>query len=97
VSFLATLGLGDEVSAVVDINPFRQGRFMPGTGHAIVAPDALRGLRPECVVVMNPIYRLEIAAQLEKLRIDAEVLAVGEYEAAAAQPSPDFESDSRSA
>ena len=42
VSFLTTLGLGEEVSAVVDINPYKQGKYMAGTGHEIVAPDALR-------------------------------------------------------
>ena len=32
VSFLTTLGLGEEVSAVVDINPYKQGKYMAGRG-----------------------------------------------------------------
>ena len=49
------------IDCVVDINPDKQGRFVPGTGHAIVPPSALatRGVRH--VVPMNPAYRHEIA------------------------------------
>jgi hypothetical protein len=76
VSFLTTLGIVDEVQHVVDINPFRQGKFMPGTGQAIVEPAFLRYCRPGRVIVMNPIYVSEITAQLHELGLDAEVLSV---------------------
>ena len=46
VSYLTTLGVTDEVQAVVDINPHKHGKFLAGTGHEIVAPEALRQLRP---------------------------------------------------
>jgi ABC-type hemin transport system substrate-binding protein len=49
---------------------------MAGTGHEIIAPEALVELRPELVVVMNPIYRDEIAAELARLGVDAEIDAV---------------------
>ena len=42
VSYLTTLGVTDEVEAVVDINPHKHGKFLAGTGHEIVAPEALR-------------------------------------------------------
>ena len=54
----------DEVEAVVDINPHKHGKFLAGTGHEIVAPEALRRLRPDCVVIMNGIYTDEIRADL---------------------------------
>jgi len=74
VAFLSTLRVSDEVACVVDINPHRQGRFLPGTGHRIVAPEFLRQCRPDCVVVMNPIYRREIEGELTRLGIRAELL-----------------------
>jgi SAM-dependent methyltransferase len=49
------------VAALVDINPRKQGRFAPGTGHAIVGPDALRQLGARSVVVMNPNYAGEVS------------------------------------
>jgi hypothetical protein len=48
---------------IVDINQRKQGRFVPGTGHEIVAPEALGPLGVRHVIVMNPYYSSEIAAQ----------------------------------
>jgi hypothetical protein len=76
VAFLCELGLGEEVGCVTDINPHRHGMFMPGTGHAIVPPDELRGYRPDLVVAMNPIYLGEIKADLAKMGLSPRLLAV---------------------
>jgi C-methyltransferase C-terminal domain len=59
-SFLTTLAVGDEVSYVVDTNPGRQGKFTPGTGHRIVAPDVMVSMRPDVVIVMNSVLAFEI-------------------------------------
>lgn len=69
VAFLTTLGGDVPVDCVVDINPYRQGRFMPGTGHPIVAPEALQGVRPDHVIVMNPIYLQEVGRDLARLSL----------------------------
>jgi hypothetical protein len=37
---------------------------MAGTGQEIVAPSFLAGYRPDVVVIMNPVYRQEITADL---------------------------------
>jgi hypothetical protein len=75
VSFLTTLEIGNEVDCVVDVNPFKQGMYMAGTGHRVVAPEHLRGSRPDLVIAMNPIYLGEIGAQLSSLGVDAELVA----------------------
>jgi SAM-dependent methyltransferase len=66
VSFLTTLAVGDEVSYVVDLSPSRQGRYMPGTGHRIVAPDVMAAARPDVVIVMNSVFAFEIQQLLAK-------------------------------
>jgi hypothetical protein len=76
VAFLTTLGVGPAVAAAVDVNPFKQGQFMPGTGQEVLAPEALRALRPGRVIVMNPVYVREISAQLRALGVEAELLSV---------------------
>ena len=76
VSFLTTLGLDEGIAGAVDINPHRQGYFMPGTGHRIFGPDDLIELKPDVVIVMNPIYREEIAADLAQRGLTPEILAV---------------------
>lgn len=53
------------VSCIVDLNPQKQGRFLPGTGHPIVAPERLGELGVRAVILTNPIYRDEIAVMLE--------------------------------
>ncbi|MCG5053261.1 MAG: methyltransferase domain-containing protein [Myxococcales bacterium] len=74
VSFLTTLGLGDEIGYVVDINPFRQGKFMPGTGHEIVPPAKMAEYKPDVVLVMNPIYCEEIAASLSDMGLSPQIV-----------------------
>lgn len=77
VSFMTTLGLGlDDISHVVDVNPHRHGRYLPQTGQLIVAPADLARLKPDAVVVMNPIYREEIMADLAAIGCQTEVMTV---------------------
>jgi SAM-dependent methyltransferase len=62
------------IAAVVDVNPAKQGRFVAGTGHPIVSPAdaARRGLAG--VIVLNPNYRAEVAAELTRLGVSAAVI-----------------------
>jgi ubiquinone/menaquinone biosynthesis C-methylase UbiE len=76
VSFLTTLGAGDAVELVVDVNPHKHGKFLPGTGHETVSPRRLPEQRPDIVIVMNPVYVQEILRDLQCLEVDAEVLAL---------------------
>jgi SAM-dependent methyltransferase len=76
VAFLTTLRLDEQIEFICDINPFKQGTFAPGSGHAIVSPDALAAKAPDVVIAMNRIYRSEIASQLEQLGVKTELLEV---------------------
>ncbi len=76
VSFLTSVGITDELSYVVDINPNRHGYFMPGTGHEIVSPDFLADYKPDVVVIMNPIYRDEITQSCKERGLDPEIRTV---------------------
>jgi SAM-dependent methyltransferase len=76
VGFLTTIGDHGIVDCVVDINPARQGRFMPGCTMPIVAPARLPEFRPDVVLVMNSIYRDEIAAEIAALGLGPAVHAV---------------------
>lgn len=76
VAFISTLGIADNVACVVDINPHRHDRYMPGLDRPIVAPAALRELRPGSIIAMNPVYRDEIEATVKSMGLDACVMAV---------------------
>lgn len=66
--------VGKDVSAIVDINPKKRGKFVAGTGQPIVAPERLAARPPATVVIMNPVYETEIAAQLRELGLDPQLV-----------------------
>lgn len=76
VSFLTTLGLGEDIDAVVDINPHRHGHFMPITGQEIISPENLVGVYPGLVIVMNRIYVPEISQMIASLGMTPEIVAL---------------------
>ena len=61
---------------MVDINPHKQGKFVPGTGQAVIAPEFLRAYLPDTVLVMNPNYCSEIDKRIAQLGLEAELTAV---------------------
>jgi hypothetical protein len=62
----AALADPDATSGLVlaDINPAKQGHFVPGTGHPILPPETLAARGVRRVLLMNPAYRAEVAARL---------------------------------
>ena len=53
---------GQMLRCIVDVNPQKQGKFLPGTGHRIIAPMQLAAENVGTVLVLNPIYCHEIAS-----------------------------------
>lgn len=74
VAFLTTLGTVDEVQLVVDINPHKQDKYLPGTGHRVVGPAELIECKPDVILVMNPAYLEEIRNQVQGLGLGAKVI-----------------------
>jgi len=76
VGFLTLLEQADDIQYVVDINPHRQGTYLPGVGQAIVEPGFLRQYRPDRVIVMNSIYVPEIKDMLQEMGLSPELTTV---------------------
>ena len=76
VAFLTTLKIFDEIEYAVDINPYRQGTYMPVTGQEIVSPDFLGEYKPDVVIVMNSVYVNEIKKDLNRLGLAPEILTL---------------------
>jgi 2-polyprenyl-3-methyl-5-hydroxy-6-metoxy-1,4-benzoquinol methylase len=74
VSFLNMVKAASAITYAVDINPRKEGTFIPGSGQRIVSPSYLQGYRPEVVVLMNPIYRAEVASVLQSYSLAPEML-----------------------
>ncbi|NEP19004.1 MAG: methyltransferase domain-containing protein [Leptolyngbya sp. SIO4C1] len=76
VSFLTTLDTVDKIQYVVDINPHRHGKFIPGVGKQIRSPEFLKTYQPDQVIVMNEIYCPEIQAMLVQMGVSTEIVAL---------------------
>ena len=64
VAFTTTLGIAEQLDYVVDINPHKQGKYLPGTAHPVVGPEHFCDQRPAAVIIMNPVYHDEIQREL---------------------------------
>lgn len=79
VALLTTLGIKtDELEYVVDINPYKAGTYIAGTGQEIVIPGRLEQIRPDSVVVMNPIYKEEVRSLLRGMGLEPELIGADE-------------------
>ena len=76
VTFLNVADRDHRVEAVFDVNPRKQGRHVAGSGQRILAPAELSTAEPETVLVMNPLYTLEIEELVRESGVDAEVVLV---------------------
>jgi hypothetical protein len=58
----------DFIEYTVDRNPYKHGRFLPGTHIPIHTPERLAQTRPDYIVIMPWNLKDEISAQLEYTR-----------------------------
>ncbi len=58
----------DLIEFTVDRNPYKHGRFTPGTRIPILPPEALDAARPDIVVILPWNLRDEITGQLQHIR-----------------------------
>jgi len=70
------VGNKNQIEYVIDINPRKIGKYIPGTGHKILSPEFLREYRPDIVIVMNSIYKNEIQQTLNRLGLSTQLVLV---------------------
>jgi SAM-dependent methyltransferase len=66
---------GAGIDWVVDINPRKQGHFVPLMGQRIVSPGCLVKDPPHLVIVMNPEYEREVRSMIEDMGIGSQVVS----------------------
>lgn len=76
VTFLNVIQNSHLILYVVDINPYKKGRFVPGTGQKIVPPEFLANYEPDIIFVMNPNYLKEVQTWVHQLNIAPLFMAV---------------------
>ena len=76
INFLNTVTGAETIRRVVDINPARQGRYLPRAAQQIVPPGALTENRPAVVLVSNRLWHDEIASTIKELGLDGELIDI---------------------
>jgi SAM-dependent methyltransferase len=70
INFFSTLRITkEEIPFVIDINPKRQGRFLPLTGQQVMPPEFLQQYTPDVVIITNATYEQEIRQQISAMGI----------------------------
>ena len=80
IAFLHATESADCVGAIIDINPYRSNRFIPGVATPVSHMKDLENIKPKRVVVMNGIYAKEIASACASSGINPEYLVLGEHQ-----------------
>lgn len=73
ITFLNLVDRERRLAGIVDINPRKVGRFVPGTAHRVLAPEELASSGIRHVVLMNPIYEDEVRRILSEVGSVAEL------------------------
>lgn len=74
IGFLSSLNIQDLMPFIVDINPGRIGKYLPGTGQKVMPPEFLTDYKPDVIIVTNPAYETEIKEQARKLGVSSDFL-----------------------
>jgi 2-polyprenyl-3-methyl-5-hydroxy-6-metoxy-1,4-benzoquinol methylase len=62
------------IACVVDVNPNKQGHFVPGTGHPIISQRDMEAYQVRSALVLNPNYLGEIEASLQKAGLEIRLI-----------------------
>jgi len=62
------------IDCVVDLNPAKHHKYVPGSGHPIVPYEALASRQVRWAILMNPNYRAENEGLLRAASIDTELI-----------------------
>lgn len=67
LSFFNLFDIKSLVPFIIDINPNRQGKYLPGGGQKIVEPNFAITYQPDLIIITNPTYEEEIKAHVHEM------------------------------
>lgn len=67
---------GEFIDHVIDVNPGKQGHFLPVSALPVVSPEAARSLNARTIFVMNPVYLREIAESVSIMGFSCELVPI---------------------
>lgn len=76
ITFLNQMNSMADIAYVADINPQKQGKYIPGTGQQVVAPEFLSVYKADIILIANEIYRDEIIKSVMQLDISPQFICI---------------------
>ena len=76
ITFLNIFKSQSQIQYAVDLNPHKHGKFAPGSGQEIVRPERLVEIKPDVIIVMNPMYHDEISNAVKNMDLNAKIETV---------------------
>ncbi|MEK4190990.1 class I SAM-dependent methyltransferase [Paenibacillus sp. FSL L8-0494] len=67
------------INCVIDVNPNKVGKYLPGTGHEIVGINVLQDKELSTVIVMNPNYLEEIKQIIVQQHLNIELINIDSW------------------
>lgn len=69
---------GERILGCIDKNPFKQGKFVPGTGQKVIAPANVTYEKVPCILVENDVYFEEIEKEAREIDARIQVFSLNE-------------------
>ncbi len=73
---LANQAPSGSLACLIDLNPYKQGKFVSGTGDPILAPASLRRMKLDQILIANAAYLPEIKKQIARLGCSCRLVQV---------------------
>ena len=65
-----------QIDYVVDVNPERQGYYIPVTGQQVISPSDLPQVNPDVIVLTNSTYASEIKQHVQRLGLEPDYISI---------------------
>lgn len=76
MTYLNLVADADTIAGVIDVNPRKHGWGVPGTGFTVSGVESVSDIRPNTVLVVNPVYVDEIGGAVRERGVDADIVAL---------------------
>lgn len=74
ITFLNVIDKKRSIKYIVDINPHKHGKYIPGTAAKVLNPEELKSYSPDIIILMNSIYEEEIKNIIKNLGIETSII-----------------------
>lgn len=76
MNFINTLKIDESILHVVDVDLHNRGLHLPGSGHRVISPAALRNLHPDIIMLVGALFESDIHQLVNAMDLNPEFVVV---------------------